>query len=208
MVTTEPSHLRPEPGSRHDRRRIRTRRALYSAALELFRQQGFDATTVEQITELADVGKGTFFLHYPTKDHVLVDYWNDFNRRLIEALEGIQKRTTRSRLLTAMEICGKAAECEPAVGRALLARVFVSPALIHSDQENEARLTDWLDRVLEKGVSRGDLREDADVESLRHLLIANLSSTFRDYILSGEGEPAELMSRRTRLLLRGAEAGS
>ena len=61
-------------------------------------------------------------------------YWDAFNSRLLEALEGIPMGSARVRSLTAMEICGRAAEAEPTIGRVLLGRVFTSPALIHSDQ--------------------------------------------------------------------------
>lgn len=160
---------------------------------------------MQAITEAADAGKGTFFHHFPTKDHVLVAYWDAFNARLLDAFAEIKKRTSRTRLLAAVEICGHAAEAEPALGRVLLGRVFTSPALMHSDRENEARLTAWLDGVIEDGVRRGELRADADFESFRHLFVASLSSTFRDYILSGGRSPAALMARRARLLLSAVE---
>ena len=123
--------------SRQERRRRRTRDVLYRTALRLFKEKGFDATTVHQITEAADTGKGTFFHYFSTKDHVLVAYWDEFNARLLDALEAIQKRTARNRLLAATAVFGRAAASEPALGRVLLGRVFTSPALIHSDQENE-----------------------------------------------------------------------
>ncbi len=44
---------------------------LYEAALALFRQQGYEQTTVDQITRQAGLAKGTFFNYFPTKDAVL-----------------------------------------------------------------------------------------------------------------------------------------
>ena len=41
------------------------------AAMELFSHSGFAETTVEEITRAADVGKGTFFNYFPSKEHVL-----------------------------------------------------------------------------------------------------------------------------------------
>ncbi len=207
MVNNDSGQLSTKSSSsRRDRKRQRTREALYRAALMLFEKNGFDGTTVQQITEKADAGKGTFFQHFPTKDHVLVAYWDEFNSRLISDLESIKKRSTRDRLFTAMEICGRAAEREPAIGRVLLGRVFTSPALIDSDQDNETRLTAWLDGVLDEGMKRGELRKDADFDSFRYLFIANLSGAFREYVLFGGDEPAEIMSRRTRFLLRAVES--
>jgi AcrR family transcriptional regulator len=41
------------------------------AAMDLFARHGFSETTVEEITRVADVGKGTFFNYFPSKEHVL-----------------------------------------------------------------------------------------------------------------------------------------
>ncbi len=57
--------------SRRERKKIKTRRRLLQAALQLFRQHGYDATTVEQIAEAADVAKSTFFNYFETKETIL-----------------------------------------------------------------------------------------------------------------------------------------
>jgi AcrR family transcriptional regulator len=60
----------PEVG-RRERRGAETRLKLFRCALQLIAERGFSSVTVEQITEAADVGKGTFFNYFETKDHVL-----------------------------------------------------------------------------------------------------------------------------------------
>src|SRR5438876_840019 len=65
------------PRSAPDRRQRRSaeiRERLFRAALNLFAQKGFLETTVEDITEAADVGKGTFFNYFPSKDHILLAF--------------------------------------------------------------------------------------------------------------------------------------
>jgi AcrR family transcriptional regulator len=63
------------PGiGRRERHRLDVRARLFRAAIELFGVRGFTATTVEDITELADVGKGTFFNYFPSKEHLLMAY--------------------------------------------------------------------------------------------------------------------------------------
>ncbi len=47
--------------SRREIRRDKRRTRIRDAAFELFERQGFEATTIDQIAALADVGKGTFF---------------------------------------------------------------------------------------------------------------------------------------------------
>lgn len=56
---------------RRQRRAAETRLRLFRCALKLFAQRGFPNVTVEDITEAADVGKGTFFNYFQSKDHVL-----------------------------------------------------------------------------------------------------------------------------------------
>lgn len=61
------------PG-RRARRQAEIRERILRAALALFERQGFFATTVEQITDAADVGKGTFFNYFPSKEHALAGF--------------------------------------------------------------------------------------------------------------------------------------
>jgi AcrR family transcriptional regulator len=56
-----------------ERKRLRTRRALAEAALRLFTQQGFDATTLEEVADEAEVSKSTFFRFFPAKEAAAVE---------------------------------------------------------------------------------------------------------------------------------------
>lgn len=57
---------------RRERKKLETRRSLRDNALRLFADQGFDRTTIEDITEAADVAQRTFFLHFSSKEDVLL----------------------------------------------------------------------------------------------------------------------------------------
>lgn len=57
--------------SRRERKKEETRQRIFEVAIALFRAQGFEATTVDEITEKADVGRGTFFNYFPKKEAVL-----------------------------------------------------------------------------------------------------------------------------------------
>jgi AcrR family transcriptional regulator len=68
--------IEPLPASA--RRTARTRQALIDAALHLFALNGYEATTTDDITELAGVSPRTFFRHFPTKESVLFFGEDDF----------------------------------------------------------------------------------------------------------------------------------
>jgi AcrR family transcriptional regulator len=62
---------RPLPSGLRGRKKEKTRRAIQDAALELFAEHGFEATTVDQIADRAEVSKGTFFRYFGAKGEVI-----------------------------------------------------------------------------------------------------------------------------------------
>ncbi len=66
------------PESKLDRRVQRTRALLNEALIQLIFEKGYDAVTIEDITERANVGRSTFYLHYQGKDDLLLDHHDAF----------------------------------------------------------------------------------------------------------------------------------
>jgi AcrR family transcriptional regulator len=71
---------------RRDRKRNATRDALVEAAITLFEEKGFAATTVDEIAERADVAQRTFFRHFATKEAVLFPDSSEGAREFTAAL--------------------------------------------------------------------------------------------------------------------------
>ncbi|MFF0454998.1 TetR/AcrR family transcriptional regulator [Nocardia africana] len=74
-----------EPGARE---------RLVVAAVDLFTEQGYDATTVAQIAERAGVTKSTFFRHFPDKRELLVAGQETLSRLLTEGIAEAPERAT------------------------------------------------------------------------------------------------------------------
>jgi AcrR family transcriptional regulator len=133
---------------RRERRSAEIRERLFRSALRLFAERGFMETTVEDITEAADVGKGTFFNYFRTKEHVLATFGAERLAAIERALERaktgpvmpvlrelavdlISQKTENAALLRA--IYAAHASCAPVraelhkrlqIGRRLLAEIF------------------------------------------------------------------------------------
>ncbi|NRA02027.1 MAG: TetR/AcrR family transcriptional regulator [Myxococcales bacterium] len=59
--------------NRRQQQRIETRERIFEASLEEFRMQGFSNAQIDRIVERAGVARGTFYFHFPTKEHVLIE---------------------------------------------------------------------------------------------------------------------------------------
>lgn len=112
----------PRPGLR-ERKKAKTRASIQEHALRLFREQGYDETTVEEIAEAAEVSPSTFFRYFPTKEDVVM--YDAFDPLLIEAFRAQPKELTPIQAMRASvrEVFGSltAEQIRPLRERAVLA---------------------------------------------------------------------------------------
>ncbi len=69
--------------SRHERRRLQTRQRLIESTLQLILEKGYEAISIQDITDRADLGRGTFYIHFKDKEDLV---WTAF-RDLFKDLE-------------------------------------------------------------------------------------------------------------------------
>ncbi len=72
-----------------DRRVRRTRRALREAMLDLMEEKGYDQVTIEELTDRADIGRTTFYLHYSAKQDLLLEQFGELLDQLVDQLSQI-----------------------------------------------------------------------------------------------------------------------
>ncbi|HTZ73963.1 MAG TPA: TetR family transcriptional regulator [Candidatus Aquilonibacter sp.] len=158
--------------SRRERRRLETRERIFTAALALFAERGFMETTVEDITEAADVGKGTFFNYFPTKEHVLATYGAErvatVERALQEARKGDRPVMDILRDLAA-GVAGQAAE-SPALVRAIYAAHASCTAVRDELQGRMHTARRLLGQIFRLAQERGEVREDLSPAILGRLV--------------------------------------
>lgn len=65
-----------------DRRVQRTRKSLQDALRQLFHEKGYDAITVQDILDRANVGRATFYAHYQNKEDLFLAHHQEFNAEL------------------------------------------------------------------------------------------------------------------------------
>src|SRR5271154_5976509 len=155
-------------GGRRERHRAETRERLYRAALELFAERGFLETTVEDITESADVGKGTFFNYFPTKEHILAEFGGERMAAVERALE-----TARSTEGSVLEVIGELAmdsAWQSSLNAALIRAIFAahaSCAPVRAELQKRKYVSRrMLAEMFQIGQQRGEIRTDISASDL------------------------------------------
>ncbi|MFJ3310705.1 TetR family transcriptional regulator [Streptomyces sp. NPDC086549] len=131
------------------------RRRLQQAALELYRERGFDQTTTAEIAARAGVNERTFFRHFPDKREVLFDGEADLRAALMQAVaeapDGLQPLEV---LLCALRKAGRILEENRPFSEPRLAIIAVTPALRERDLAKAASLAEAVAEALrQRGVA-------------------------------------------------------
>jgi AcrR family transcriptional regulator len=188
------------PTDRRVRKKARTRREILEAALSLFERQGFDAVTVEQICQAADVARGTFFLHFPAKSALLRE-WNrqlasDFRQRLSEPRGSA---AAEYRMLV------------DHVGRHWLRHADVMGAMLRdfltrpdASADTEADLRALVEEIVRRGQQRGEFRSNVSPRLAATALLTTAAATLAGAVFrDGEATPEEIRNQLLHAALHG-----
>jgi len=163
-----PRRSAPAPSGRRERRRAEIRERLFRAALKLFAERGYLQTTVEDITEAADVGKGTFFNYFPTKEHVLATFGSERIAIIERARKEVEKEPALPVLRRMARDLARSGE-RPGLLRAIYAaHASCEPvrAELHKRLLIARRLTT---EIYEIAQERGEVRRDIPAAELARL---------------------------------------
>ncbi len=169
FISVSPSHLvSAKPLSRRERHSAAVRQRLFDAAMHLVARQGFQDTTVEEITQAADVGKGTFFNYFPSKEELFNAFGEIRLGKVRSALEAAQRGresipTILRRLeLTLAEDPGRSGELARSILLTLLSSETVRTHGCARLKQAQAIYT----QILTLGQKRGEVRRDVPAADL------------------------------------------
>ena len=176
---------------RRQRRAAETRVRLFRCALQLFAERGYPNVTVKDITEAADVGKGTFFNYFESKDHVLSVMAEIQLGKVKEALTAAEAgdRTICSVVhhlfLRSAEEPGRSPDLARAILSAFLASEGVRRLMAHN-LASEGR------KMLAQIIAAGQKRGEIDSRLKKEKVALQIQQAFMGTLLlwSLEGQPA------------------
>src|SRR6516162_9130357 len=191
-LTSKPASTKPElPASYSDRRQRRSaeiRGRLFRAALSRFARKGFAETTVEDITNAADVGKGTFFNYFPSKDHILIAFGEMQLAKLKGAAE--EARRTQIPMPQFLRSLGQRMTEEPTrhpdIVRALLLAYLSSTPVREVMLDLQNRVLAVHSEMIALGQQRGEIRDDLPAIELAQVFRQTIFGTLLMWTLYGD----------------------
>jgi AcrR family transcriptional regulator len=180
--------------NRRERQSSERRERLFRAAMELFARKGFGETTVEDITNAADLGKGTFFNYFPSKEHILLAFGEMQLAKLRAAFE--EMRNANVPVPVFMRSLGARMTQEPMRNPAII-RILLQAFL--TDSSVREPMVDLQNRVIaihtemiRMGQNRGEIRNDLPPEVIAHVFRQTIFGTLLIWTLHAD---STLLSR-------------
>jgi AcrR family transcriptional regulator len=170
--------------SRRERKKQETRQRLLESALALFRENGYDETTVEDITERTDVAKGTFFNYFPSKEALLSELtvwqFSQLRDALDVSLGAPESPLDRIKLLVRF-LYEQTVSDWHLFQRAFATRLGKPP---HPQHHARRRLSGLLSDLVREAQACGEIRADVEPELVSDLMFVahfrRLSACLRD----------------------------
>jgi len=191
--------------------RRETRQRVYAAAIAEFKRSGLAAADVGVITREAGVARGTFYFHFPTKEHVLAE---------LERLEEARLASQLSKFLAAPhDFAGALAEVvrlmtvmERRVGKALFGEMLglhFSPrrpeTLPGADQWSEYPVMTLVVQAVELARARGEVYPGADSLRTAQFFLLGLYAMLITSHEQPKAERTEILDNFLVTVLRGVE---
>jgi len=182
------------PSNRRERQSLERRERLFRAALDLFARKGFAETTVEDITNAADLGKGTFFNYFPSKEHILLAFAEMQLGKLRAAADEAREKNEPTRVF--LRSLGARMTQEPirnpSIIRILLQAFLSNTPVRESMMDLQARVIAIHTEIIHLGQQRGEIRDDLPPEVLANVFRQTVFGTLLIWSLYGD---ATLLSR-------------
>jgi AcrR family transcriptional regulator len=191
--------------SRRQRRSAETRDRLFRAALDLFANKGFLETTVEDITEAADVGKGTFFNYFPSKDHILLAF-GEMQIGKLEAAVEMARQTNEPLTAFLQNLITRMTQepmRNPAVIRAILQAYLSTTSVRAAMMDMQRRVLGFHTQMFQLGQERGEIRSDLPASEVAQVFRQTIFGTLLMWSLYGDETLHERIDSAFKILWTG-----
>jgi len=172
-ATASPSSL---PRTRREQQRLETRDQLFELAIDEFRRVGTAKARIRDIVEAAGVVPGTFYFHFPTKDHVVFELWRRNSQQLVERLPRLDGPRPPSVTDYLHALCDAMIEIELEVDNIDLVRDSIAMVLRPPEDADltASGVDDAIITLLRGALERGEIASELEPAGLARVLLTSI----------------------------------
>lgn len=197
-----PRPAAPPASGRRERRRREIRDRLYETAVELFLEQGYERTTMDEIANRTDVARATVFNHYPRKFEFLNE-WGDRRRAIVA--DALRRSHLDDMSIDVLLASYMRLVAQVNINRRAETKELMPPSLAFA--LSNSPLASEFAGYIERAKGRGEIRPQVDPDQVGEMLAATYFATIIRW--ADHDPPAfdltEALTNSARLLLHGIE---
>ena len=185
-----------------------TRAAIVETSLQLFREKGFAATRIQDVTDRLRISEATFFNYFPTKESVLEGVADGLIEQTLSRLDAEAADTRRP-------VCERITELAEAFAAQLDGDPELIALLVRNTRYFLGARTERFERALAllsdlfaEGQARGEVRDDISEADLAELFLSATFGAIQSWVQAGGQDPPlrDRLRRGARVLIDGCAA--
>lgn len=206
-MTTSDNQPAPQVIGVREAQRLQTRARVFDAAVTEIGRSGLAGADVAAIAAAAGVARGTFYFHFPTKEHVLVELERAEELKIVAALDAqAAEPTDLTSMLTRLvhQVVAAERRLGPVVFRDMLGLHFSATRPVQ-DELAEHPLADFLIAAIAEAQTAGGTTRNADAGELAVIFLTGLFALLATGAVASAGRNA-LLDRYVTTIVQGMEA--
>ncbi|MGC5327377.1 TetR/AcrR family transcriptional regulator [Brevibacillus sp. SYSU BS000544] len=194
--------------TRRERKKRETRQKIFNASIKLFKEHGFEATTIDMISDEADVARGTIFLHFTSKEAILA-HWG------YERLQEIEERreewdiddSCKQKVLRIYKIMNEVNIQNYDFIKVLIESSMKHRKVLESDKSVYLELRELFSDLIEEAQEKGHLKNKFNPLVAANMLENIYYNALYDWVRSDGAWPLEeIMEEKVSIVFEGLDA--
>ncbi|SKC88238.1 TetR/AcrR family transcriptional regulator [Maledivibacter halophilus] len=172
--------------TKRQKKALETKKRLYDAALELFKEKGYKNVSVDEIVAKANTSKGSFYTHFESKDQIIIEHFKNNDNHYAEYYKNLKSYKTSSEKLlnfakNMFSFVNEKVDFD-------FTNVIYSSQLLHNQEKTyiikeDRSLYKILYEIIREGQKLGEFREDYTAEELVKMAARSMRGTYYDWCL-------------------------
>ena len=194
--------------SRIERKKEKTKQKIIAVAIRLFKEQGIDASTMEQIAEEVDIAKGTLYNYFPVKEAIIAEYikqaFSEKNPGRINKLQ--EMPDTKSRMVLVLTELIKGVQAQKEIFERYLTYRTKNVVSLRKEESAKSGIERLSFEIIKLGQRNGEIREDLPMVLLQDLFEFVFVEVAKPFFLEPETYDArETIERCVSVFMNGVK---